>query len=88
MAVLPTQSWAANATQLLERIHDIDLSYPTFLMIRHSEREYPEDVREVLDAPLTDEGREGAREFGAALPLDSFSAPRTRIRVTVSRPYQ
>jgi broad specificity phosphatase PhoE len=79
MAVLPTQSWAANATQLLERIRDIDLSYPTFLMIRHSEREYPEDVREVLDAPLTDEGREGAREFGTALPLDSSSAARTRI---------
>jgi broad specificity phosphatase PhoE len=79
MAVLQTQSWAANATQLLERIRDIDLSYPTFLMIRHSEREYPEDVREVLDAPLTDEGREGAREFGAALPLDSSPAPRRRI---------
>ncbi|MFP4484618.1 MAG: histidine phosphatase family protein [Spirochaetaceae bacterium] len=37
------------------------------IMVRHSRREEPAEVRDILHAPLTDEGREGARRFGAAL---------------------
>lgn len=39
-------------------------------MLRHSKREEPEELHQLIDAALTDEGRDGARRFGESLPRD------------------
>jgi broad specificity phosphatase PhoE len=61
--------WDANSRALVQNIHDhVGAGGAELIMVRHSRREEPEEVHEILHAPLTDEGREGARRFAQSLP--------------------
>ena len=63
--------WDANSKALLENVNRYTPnSGAELLMVRHSKREEPEELHKLIDAPLTDEGRDGARRFAAALPTD------------------
>jgi broad specificity phosphatase PhoE len=61
--------WDANSKKLLEHIaHYEPQGGAELLMLRHSKREEPEELHQLIDAPLTDEGRDGARRFAEGLP--------------------
>ena len=70
MNTLKSVSWGKGAIQLLNTLKNYELleDIPTIIMLRHSEREEPEKLEEVFDAPLTERGRKTAFEFGKNLP--------------------
>ncbi len=70
MNKLKSVSWGNGAIQLLNTIknHHLLDNTPTIIMLRHSEREEPEKLEEVFEAPLTERGRKTAFEFGKNLP--------------------
>ena len=70
MNKLKSVSWGKGAIKLLNTIKNNHLldNTPTIIMLRHSEREEPEKLEEVFEAPLTERGRKTAFEFGKNLP--------------------
>lgn len=70
MNTLKSVSWGKGANKLLNTIKNNHLleNTPTILMLRHSEREEPEKLEDVFEAPLTERGRKTAFEFGKNLP--------------------
>ena len=70
MDTLKSVSWGKNAIQLLNTLKNNDLleNTPTIIMLRHSEREEPEKLEEIFEAPLTERGCKTAFEFGMSLP--------------------
>ncbi|QEE17324.2 histidine phosphatase family protein [Promethearchaeum syntrophicum] len=70
MNTLKSVSWGKNAIQLLNLLNNGGLmeNVPTILMLRHSEREEPEILEEIFEAPLTERGHKAAFEFGMNLP--------------------
>ncbi|MHA1720400.1 MAG: histidine phosphatase family protein [Promethearchaeota archaeon] len=70
MNTLKTVSWGKGALSLLAKLKNGNLikKVPTILMLRHSEREEPEILEEIFNAPLTERGRKAAYEFGNNLP--------------------
>ena len=79
MSVLDTEEWAQDARSLIDMSYKLDVSLPAMLFIRHSHREDPADMNKIREQPLTDLGREAAKEFGAELNPDRnyflFSSP-------------
>lgn len=71
MSVLTTVPWGAPARALVSYLKkEVDYKYPTFILIRHSEREEPQDIIEILGAQLTPRGKKAAFEFGKSLPAN------------------
>lgn len=83
---ISTSKWERGAQSIIENIAKIDQDLPTVIFLRHSAREEPDDFEETLRAPLTEEGRLIAQEFGSKLPsihdYRFFSSPVERCKET------
>jgi broad specificity phosphatase PhoE len=66
MSILDTVDWSIGANALIKQSYEISNS-PTILILRHSAREFTDDIREDQKCPLTPIGRDAALEFGAKL---------------------
>ncbi len=70
MSILSEVPWGEPARNIVVFLRELDYKLPTFIIIRHSEREEPPDIMDVLNAPLTIQGKKAAFEFGNSLPED------------------
>ncbi|MFX1520228.1 MAG: histidine phosphatase family protein [Promethearchaeota archaeon] len=59
-------------TELLRKLNSENLENNIAIIIRHSAREKIEDEFGARDAPLTDEGRKMAVDFGKELPVEKY----------------
>ena len=87
MKLILEKKWAIGARKILEIIPDLKQNLQTVIFLRHSAREEPEGFLETLKAPLTEEGREIAREFGTLLPKNwqyrVFTSPVNRCKNSI-----
>ena len=85
---LDSTTWGKSTQILLQSAKLLNPDLPTLLMLRHSGREEPPRMEDVLNAPLTDSGRQGAEEFGLRLPdtwkYTIYSSPVGRCVETAS----
>ncbi|MHA1745010.1 MAG: phosphoglycerate mutase family protein [Promethearchaeota archaeon] len=68
MSILESTPWGKKAQILLQSLAMLQPDLPTILILRHSAREEPPEMVNILNAPLTESGRQGAEEFGQLLP--------------------
>lgn len=59
-------------TDILRKLNSDDLENNIAIVIRHASREKIEDPFGARDAPLTDEGRKMAVDFGKELPVEKY----------------
>lgn len=86
MKLISTVHWGKPVLKLLSHVKDLNEDVPTSIIIRHSERDEPEDLWEILEAQLTERGRQTAVEFGEHLPVNKtyriYHSPVERCRDT------
>jgi broad specificity phosphatase PhoE len=68
MNLLSSVPWGKPAENLLNYIKDLNSDNLISVFIRHSEREEPRELSDILKAPLTEQGKYTAFEFGKELP--------------------
>ena len=88
MTELESTPWGKKTQILLQSVEMLQPELPTILMLRHSAREEPSEIEKILNAPLTESGRQGAEEFGKHLPATwrytLYSSPVGRCQDTAA----
>jgi broad specificity phosphatase PhoE len=89
LKTLSSVEWGRAALNLLSRGSELIPNSPAALIIRHSERDEPDQFKDILKAKLTLRGQQAAFEFGRNLPANKkyviYHSPIERCQVTAEQ---